>query len=292
MSRESTDRAIVEAMLQYSPAPPVGKPKRAQDLDDWRDWGIPREVCELLARDPNALLIGAIFDFGIPARKAWEATLELKKRLGHLNVRRIAEMRVGELAKQLRRGPKGPALHRFVAAIAPRVICACRKLVEDYGGCAGNIWLDGTRAGEVVRRLDGFDGIGQKISRMMGRLLVTYFGARLTNWGEIDVAVDRHVARVFLRSGLIRRPLGSYSVSEVKGDVIRTARQLHREFPAGLDDPAFSIGMGWCVAGKPYCDCEGEPCPLAHCCRRLTRMRIIEVGSGRSAVCTRRRKRT
>ncbi len=292
MPRESRDRAIVKAMLRYSPPPPVGKPQRALSPDDWEDWEIPREVGDLLARDLNAFLIGAIFDFHIKAKMAWRAPFELKRRLGHLNVRRIAKMRASELAKYIRRGPTGPALHQYAGALAQRVQSACRRLVKKYNGLASNIWQGRPPASEVIKRLDEFDGIGQKISSMVTRLLVACFGVRLTHWQQIDVAVDRHVACVFLRTGLVQRPQRSYAVSEVRPSVVAMARKLRPRFPAALDYPAFAIGQKWCAARKPDCDRDGESCPLRSCCRKRTGMRILGVGAGRSGVCTGRRRKT
>jgi len=118
-------------------------------------------------------------------------------------------------------------------------------------------------------RLEEFEGISQKISNMMGRLLGTYFGVSLTRWNEIDVAVDRHVARVFLRTGLVQRGRDA-KVPEVRDEIIQRARELRPSFPGCLDDPAFDIGINWCTAEKAYCDWADEPCPLSKYCRKKT----------------------
>ena len=122
-------------------------------------------------------------------------------------------------------------------------------------------------------RLEEFEGISQKISNMMGRLLGTYFGVFLTKWNEIDVAVDRHVARVFLRTGLVQRSRDA-TVSEVRDEIIQRARELRPSFPGCLDDPAFDIGTEWCTAETAYCDWEDELCPLSKHCRKKTWLNI------------------
>jgi len=122
-------------------------------------------------------------------------------------------------------------------------------------------------------RLEEFEGISQKISNMMGRLLGTYFGVSLTQWDEIDVAVDRHVARVFLRTGLVQRSRDA-KVAEVRDEIIHRARELRPSFPGGLDDPAFDIGKNWCTAEEAYCDWADDPCPLSKHCRKKTWLNI------------------
>ena len=254
-------------MLRYSGCPLFDKATHAPNLDEWK---VGREVGAFLLADANALLFGTLFDYLIPYERAWRAPLELHRRLKHLDPARLAQMDRDQLSPAIGRGSHGPALHRFPRVLARRLIAASRKLVADYGGTAANIWPDGSRAGDVLSRLVEFRGISQKLSRMLARLLPVYFGVRLTHWGDIDIAVDRHVARVFLRTGLIRRPPGPHSVAGVRSAVIARARQLRPRFPGCLDDPAFSIGLKWCAASSARCVTEpGEPnCPLEQVCRK------------------------
>ena len=267
MSEQLISENIVKDMLRYSPCPQMQNIVKTENLDSW---GLSREVGDFLLRNPNALLFGAIFDYLIPYQKAWIAPFELNKRLGHIDPFRLAMMEESSLLPYFQRGKYGQALHRFPPTLAKRIISASQKLVNEYKGSASNIWPNGTRASIVIERLENFEGISQKISRMMGRLLGTYFGVSLTNWDKIDVAVDRHVARVFLRTGLVGRKPGVYSVSEVRDDVIQSARSLWPSFPGCLDEPAFSIGVDWCTAAKAYCEWDDEPCPIRKSCRKKT----------------------
>jgi uncharacterized HhH-GPD family protein len=238
---------------------------KADNLDSWE---LSREVGDFLLNNPNAVLFGAIFDYLVPYKRAWIAPFELHRRLGHLDPFRLAKMTESRLLPYFQRGKYGQALHRFPPTLTRRIIAASKKLVKEYKGNASNIWPNGTSASVVMERLDDFEGISQKISRMMGRLLGTYFGVSLTKWNKIDVAVDRHVARVFLRTGLVDRRRGVYSVAEVKDEVIQCARELKPSFPGCLDAPAFDIGINWCTAEKAYCGWEKEPCPLHNTCMR------------------------
>src|SRR6266446_6931246 len=61
--------------------------------------------------NPNAWLSGVLFDGYIKAERAWKAPYELRKRLGHFDMKRIATMPVSDLRRALK---KPPALHFFV----------------------------------------------------------------------------------------------------------------------------------------------------------------------------------
>jgi len=262
---------IIRDMLAYIPPPPMDRPRLAAYLDDW---GIAREVGDMLLHNPNALLFSAIFNYQIKYEKALEAPSELASRLGHLDVRRLAKMRQEDLAQYIRGDETVHSLHRFPAVVAGRLIAASKLLLRKYGGNAANIWPKGESAAEVVSRLDEFEGIGQKISRLMGRVLVEYLGVTLVNWQELDIAVDRHVARVFLRTGLVIRSPGTYTVSELVEEVTAKARSLYPKFPAALDEPAVEVGMGWCTAEKAYCDWPEDPCPLRKHCPKNTNVNV------------------
>ena len=97
------------------------------------------EADRLLATDPVALLIGFALDQQVPVQKAFSGPLELRKRLGHLDVARIGAMDPEELATVFR---ERPALHRFPGAMAERVRALCAFLDERYGGDAARLWRE------------------------------------------------------------------------------------------------------------------------------------------------------
>jgi adenine-specific DNA glycosylase len=100
-----------------------------------------------------------------------------------------------------------------------------------------------------------------------------YYGVNLVKWNKIDIAVDRNVARVFLRTGLIPAERGkkNYPVREIKNTIIQKARDLYPKFPGALDEPVYEIGKYWCKKEEAYCDYEGEPCPLTKVCTKRKR---------------------
>lgn len=260
-----TDNSIVKAMLEYVPCPTFQRKLVSQSL---KEWCLSQESLKLLEKDANAFFMAAIFDRRITAKQAWEMPYQLKKRLGHLDVNKIAKMKVDDLAEYI--GPKkfGSSLHRNYNVMSSCLVSACQLLIDKYNSFAGNIWEEDSRVLEVKRKLLEFKGIGQKITNMLTRLLITYYGVTLTGWRDVDIAVDRHVARVFLRTSLIRGKIGKtkYYIDEIRDDIIRRARELFPKYPGALDEPAFSIGKYWCTVEEAYCDYENEPCPLTKAC--------------------------
>ena len=108
------------------------------------------EADRLLATDPLALLIGFALDQQVPVQKAFSGPAELRRRLGHLDARRIAEADPEELANVFR---QRPALHRFPGAMAGRVQALCAYLVKEYEGDAASVWQDASDGADLRRRL-------------------------------------------------------------------------------------------------------------------------------------------
>ena len=259
-------KKIVEAMLKYTPPPDFENLDGCPNFDSWDD--ISLDSKGLLSKMPNAFFFGALFDRQVPAGKAWEIPYRLKKRLGHLSITRISKMNTKDLALYIGPYKDEKALHRFYNQMSDCLIFACRLLENKYHGNAENIWSGNHNISVVLYRLFEFKGISQKIANMFVRLLITYYGVKLKGWSELDVAVDRHVARVFLRTGLIdsEKRKKDYKISEIKESVILSARDLSPDYPGALDEPAFEIGKYWCTSEKAYCNFEGDPCPLNSVC--------------------------
>ncbi len=119
------------------------------------------------------------------------------------------------------------------------------------------IWSGEPSAEELQERFELFEGIGQKKSAMAVELLARVFRVPLRLLGGSDVAVDVHVRRVFLRSGLAER-------DDVQ-HIIAAARSANPDRPGALDYPAWEIGRIWCRPTAP--DCGG--CPIGAVCPRL-----------------------
>jgi uncharacterized HhH-GPD family protein len=130
---------------------------------------------ELNATDPLALLIGFALDQQVTVQKAFAGPLELRRRLGHLDVARIAATDPAELAQAFR---ERPALHRFPGAMAERVRALCAFLEERYGGDAARIWREAQSGEDLQARLGELPGFGEMKVRTVLTLLARQFGVQ------------------------------------------------------------------------------------------------------------------
>jgi uncharacterized HhH-GPD family protein len=126
----------------------------------------------LLVEDPLALLIGFVLDQQVTLQKAFSGPLELSRRIGGLDARRIATMEPEQLDAAFR---ERPALHRFPGNMAKRTRELCAYLVEGYDGDASRIWRDARDGADLHARLLDLPGFGP----MKAGTLVAILGKRL-----------------------------------------------------------------------------------------------------------------
>lgn len=251
-------RGVAEALLRYGRE--LDRTRAAQVGDGFT--GRP-EVDAYLESDPNAFLIGALFTQGIRAELAWAGPYELRRRLGHLDLRRLAECDPADL-EQVFAAP--PALHRFRSTLPRYIVGTARILVQRWDGDARRLWSDEPTAAELRERLLSLPGMGHKKAAMTTELLIRRFGARVREQGETAVAYDVHVRRVMLRAGLVER--------DRREDMERAARDISPGRPGLIDLPLWLVGRSWCRPREPRC---GE-CRLAEACPRLTERGAEGVG--------------
>jgi len=134
---------------------------------------------ELLETDALALLIGMVLDQQVKMEKAFGGPYELKQRLGHLDVRKIASMDPERLDKIFR---QRPALHRFPGNMAHRVQLMCAAVVKDYGGDAESIWRDAKDGADLSARISKLPGFGEMKTRILISILAKRFGAKPRGW--------------------------------------------------------------------------------------------------------------
>jgi uncharacterized HhH-GPD family protein len=141
-----------------------------------------READTLLAQDPLALLIGFTLDQQVTVQKAFSGPLELRRRIGHLDAARIADMDPEALAEVFR---QRPALHRFPRSMAGRVQAICRAIASDYGGDAGRVWTEARSGEDLERRLLGLPGVGEMKAKSLIAILGKRFGIRPPGWEAV-----------------------------------------------------------------------------------------------------------
>jgi uncharacterized HhH-GPD family protein len=127
-------------------------------------------ACELLARDPFALLMGFAIDQQVPVQKAFAGPLVLKERVGTLDPRKLAELDLEEAFRER------PAIHRFPGAMAGRVRELAAVVAEDYGGDASRIWDEASDTADLKRRLGALPGFGPMKVTALGSVLALRFG--------------------------------------------------------------------------------------------------------------------
>jgi uncharacterized HhH-GPD family protein len=136
---------------------------------------------KLLNTNANALLLGMLLDQQVPMEWAFNGPATLKKRLGHLDPKKIAAMDVDEFVSIC---CEKPAIHRFPGSMGKRIHAVCEALVADYKGNAANIWKGVDDAGEVYRRLRELPGYGDEKSKIFIAILGKSQGVDLTGWRE------------------------------------------------------------------------------------------------------------
>lgn len=130
-----------------------------------------------LAEDPNALLLGVLYDSQFQTRRAFAVPLKLKGRLGHFDIARIAADDPESFAAVF---SDKPALHRFPRRSAQLTQRFAEFVVETYGGDSSRIWSESASAGELGERLMALPAFGLEKTNwtvgMLGRLGSLSFG--------------------------------------------------------------------------------------------------------------------
>ncbi len=142
-------------------------------------WTENPEANRLLETDPLALLIGLVLDQQVKMEKAFSGPLVLKQRLGHLDVRKIAEMDPDKLIKVFR---ERPAIHRFPGSMSSRVQALCRAVVDDYGGDAAAVWTEATDGDDLAARIKKLPGFGDMKVKILVAVLAKKFGVKPHGW--------------------------------------------------------------------------------------------------------------
>jgi uncharacterized HhH-GPD family protein len=133
----------------------------------------------LLVSDPLALLIGFALDQQVPLQKAFSGPLELSRRIGGLDAKRIAAMDPDVLDSAFR---TPPALHRFPSNMARRVRELAAYLVERYDGDASRIWREARDGADLHARLLDLPGFGPMKSETLLAILGKRLGLAPVGW--------------------------------------------------------------------------------------------------------------
>ena len=152
---------------------------------------------KLLNTNANALLMGMLLDQQVPMEWAFAGPATLKKRLGHLDPKKIAAMDVDDFVAVC---CEKPAIHRFPASMGKRLHELCVVLSDQYRGSAANIWKGVDSGDELYRRLRALPGYGDEKSKIFIALLAKTQGVQPADWqaaaGAFGDDVPRSVADI------------------------------------------------------------------------------------------------
>jgi uncharacterized HhH-GPD family protein len=140
------------------------------------------EADRLLVEEPIALLIGFELDQQVPLQKAFSGPLELKRRIGTLDARAIAELDPEVLDEAFRRRP---ALHRFPGNMARRTQDLARVIATDFDNDASRVWSEAKDGKDLERRLNALPGFGDMKVKTMIAILGKQLGVRPPGWEEV-----------------------------------------------------------------------------------------------------------
>jgi uncharacterized HhH-GPD family protein len=115
-------------------------------------------------------------------QKAFSGPMELKRRIGHLDPRRIAETEAAQLADVFR---QRPALHRYPAAMAGRVQALCAYVVREYDGHAERVWTEARDGRDLQKRLNALPSFGDMKVRSMLGILSKRYAVQLPGLDEV-----------------------------------------------------------------------------------------------------------
>jgi len=132
------------------------------------------EADQYLMDEPNAALLGMLYDQRVLAEYAFTGPIRLRDRLGHLDMAKLADMDLDDLRELF---AEKPAVHRFTNVMADRTHQIARILVDDYDGNAANMWNDGAPFGDIEKRLVKLPGFGKMKAKKM-KYVLHYFGHR------------------------------------------------------------------------------------------------------------------
>ena len=132
------------------------------------------EADEYLRADPNAALLGLLYDQRVRAEFAFTGPHRLRERLGHLGMEKIAAHDPDAFRALF---AEKPAVHRFTNKMAENTQQFARRLADDYDGSAANLWNDGAGLKTVEKRVRTLRGFGpQKTAKV--KYVLHYFGHR------------------------------------------------------------------------------------------------------------------
>lgn len=167
---------------------------------------------DLLAKDPNAVLIGMVLDQQVTMEKAFTGPKVIAERMGGtLDVAAIAAADPEQFAAMC---ATPPAVHRFPGSMAGRIQGVCQVLVRDWDGDVANLYASAKTGAELKAQIATLPGFGAQKAAIFVALLGKRFGVTPKGWREAAGGYGR--AGTFVSVADIKDPASLAKVREAK----------------------------------------------------------------------------
>lgn len=143
---------------------------------------------QFLAEDPNALLLGVLYDSQYQTRRAFSIPLKMRERLGHFDLQRMAAE--GE-EPMLNAFLTRPALHRFPGKFARQTLQLVQMLVTEYGADSSRIWREAADVDDLGRRIMALPCFGTEKTNWTVGMLGTLGMISFPGWQEYRAVVAK-----------------------------------------------------------------------------------------------------
>ncbi len=202
----------------------------------------------------HLFVLGCLADKQITANRAWSIPMKIGEEIQSFDFADFFKLSLSEYFQLFKKN----RYHIYNSIVGEQFYEAVQKIHYEYNGAANQIWKASHNSAEIFGKFLQFNGIGQKIASMAINILVRHFKEPIKDLQWIDVSPDRHVIRVFKRSGLIR-PDAS------KEEIVWRAKELNPKYPGVFDISTFMVGKNYCNPTNPNC----SDCILTHECEKL-----------------------
>lgn len=138
------------------------------------------EADRLVNANPLALLTAMLLDQQITMEWAFMGPHRLQERLGvELAPGAVAALDPEDFAAAV---AARPALHRFPAAMAERILRLCHHLVDRYDGDTAAVWAGAATGDELLDRIRDLPGYGDEKAKILVAVLGKRFGVQPDGW--------------------------------------------------------------------------------------------------------------
>lgn len=262
-SRRMSVEDVVEKLVEYGQKLNQKKIKKKVDFVNAEITPEKSPANKLLLENPFAFLLGVIYDQGQQAERAWYYPYQLKERICKLEPKHVATISL-QYMDDIFKTTKPLLFYWRTASV--RTLRAAYRVCNYYDGDTSQIWLKDYPSPAIIQqRFKEFDGIAQKKASMAVNILYRDLGwlsVAKEGLKKIDVSNDRHVRRVFLRSGILD--------TDDEAMLVGRARELFPEYPGALDMPSWIIGREFCSNNAPNC----IECPISKLCAKRTQYEV------------------